>query len=118
MSQKNETWKQLCAVTGISNSVPTKSQLKYLDTWQNEWGMSIEMIQLAYEEMANHTAKLSFPYMNKVLQNWYENSITTPEAVEAEKQKRAETNSDSPDASYDIDAFTQQALNNPIKYKK
>ncbi|MBQ3005820.1 MAG: DnaD domain protein [Clostridia bacterium] len=118
LSQKNETWKQLCAVTGISNSVPTKTQLKYLDTWQNEWGMSIEMIQLAYEEMANHTAKLSFPYMNKVLQNWYENSITTPEAVEAEKQKRAETNSDSSDASYDIDEYMQKVLNTPLKYKK
>ncbi|MBR2075705.1 MAG: DnaD domain protein, partial [Fibrobacter sp.] len=35
------------------------------------------MIYLAYEEMANHTDKISFPYMNKVLANWHEAGIKT-----------------------------------------
>lgn len=120
LSRKNETWKQLCSLTGISNSVPTKKQIEYLDVWQNEWKMSLDMMHLAYEEMANHTTKLSFPYMNKVLQNWYENSITTPEAVEADKRMRAEAISatETSEASYDIDEYMQKVLNTPLEYKK
>ncbi len=119
LSKKNETWKQLCSLTGISNSTPTKKQADYLDVWQNEWNMSLEMMHLAYEEMANHTTKLSFPYMNKVLQNWYENSILTPEAVEADKQKYAEAKTaTTSEASYDIDEYMQKVLNTPLKYKK
>ncbi len=46
------------------------------------------MIHLAYEEMANHTDRLSFPYINKVLRSWHEKGLLTPEQVQADKQTR------------------------------
>lgn len=118
LNNRNTLWKEFCSLTGISNSVPTTAQSKYLDTWSREWGMSMDMIYLAYEEMADHTQKLSFAYMNKILQNWHKNSITTPEAVEKEKQKRFAQQAQTNEPSYDLDEFTRKSLSTPLKYKK
>ena len=35
------------------------------------------MIILAYDEMANHTGKLSFAYIDKILMNWHKKGIKT-----------------------------------------
>ncbi len=117
-------WKQLCAMTGISTPRPTASQSAYLRQWNTEMGFDIEMIYLAYEEMANRTDKISFPYMNKILVNWHESGIRTPRQLEesiaekkAAKQTPKKKNSKGYDASYDIDEFNRRSLEEPLVYK-
>ncbi|MBQ3603438.1 MAG: DnaD domain protein [Clostridia bacterium] len=117
-------WKQLCAMTGISTPRPTSSQSAHLRQWSTEWGFDIEMIYLAYEEMANHTDRISFPYMNKVLANWHENKIKTPQQLEeyiAEKKVAKQTpkkkNVKGYEASYDIDEFNRRSMEEPLIYK-
>ncbi len=120
------TWKKLCELTGISTPRPTASQSSFLSHWTNELKFDIDMIYLAYEEMANHTDKISFPYMNKVLQNWYDAGIKSAADVEeskqqrtAEKQKPAKNKkADGYEASYDIDEFNRRSDNSPLIYKK
>ncbi|MBQ3498419.1 MAG: DnaD domain protein [Clostridia bacterium] len=120
------TWKKLCELTGISTPRPTASQSSYLSRWTNELKFDIDMIYLAYEEMANHTDKISFPYINKVLQNWYDSSVRTPADVEesktqrtAEKTKPAKKQpGNGYEASYDIDEFNRRSDTAPLVYKK
>ncbi|MPM75081.1 hypothetical protein SDC9_122072 [bioreactor metagenome] len=81
------------------------------------------MIYLAYEEMANHTQKLSFPYINKVLENWYKNAVRTPEDVESfKKAGKPDTTKNSteknPKTSYNIDEFKKKVLKKPLVYQK
>lgn len=118
-------WKQLCEMTGISTPRPTSAQSAYLRQWSNEFGFDIEMIYLAYEEMANHTDKISFPYMNKVLANWHEAGIKTPEKLEKSKaQPKAEQKpvrkkkQTGYEASYDIEEFNRRSLEEPLVYRK
>ena len=81
-------WNQLKALTGIHTPRPTAAQEKFLTEWSDDLHFSIDMIHLAYEEMANHTDRLSFPYINKVLRSWHEKGLLTPEQVQADKQTR------------------------------
>ena len=117
-------WKQLCEMTGISTPRPTSAQSAYLRQWSNELGFDIEMIYLAYEEMANHTDKISFPYMNKVLINWHESGIKTPEQLEESKAQPKTTKpskkkkNEGYEASYDIEEFNRRSAEEPLVYKK
>lgn len=111
-------WQQLAAVAGLSASKPTAVQSEYLRVWRYEMGFSFEMISLAYEEMANHCTKLSFAYMNKVLKNWHEKGIMTPEQVaedhNAFRSRKAGTDA-LPPASYDIEKMERQLWSSPLQ---
>ena len=82
------------------------------------------MIILAYDEMANHTGKLSFAYIDKVLMNWHKKGIKTPSDIEKETEeyskakKSADRNISSQNASYDIDEFKNRSLHGELKYER
>ena len=85
------------------------------------------MIFLAYEEMTNNCRRLSFPYMNKVLESWHNDGIKTPKNLEEYKKgKRSAQGTDdksinsakNTESSYDLDEFKQQALHKPLVYNK
>jgi DnaD/phage-associated family protein len=122
----NGIWKEFAAMAGISNPRPTSVQSEYLRTWTYELSFSVDMIFLAYEEMANHCAKLSFAYINKVLTNWYDSGLKTPSDVAEAAKKRSEKKSSSKreksanknDASYDIEEYKRSTIQDPIVYKK
>ena len=76
--------------------------------------------------MANHTDKVSFPYMNKVLENWHDLGITCVAQVEEAKQQRTakkqktaqKKKTQGYEASYDIDEFDRRSETAPLVYKK
>lgn len=114
-------WKEFAAMAGIQNPRPTSAQSAFLRTWTVEMKFSVEMIYMAYEEMLDHTSKISFNYMNKILQSWYEKGIKTPEDIEREKQEYRKANEKKSAAaqqtSYDMDEFNRRADILPV-YKK
>ncbi|MBR2869213.1 MAG: DnaD domain protein [Clostridia bacterium] len=127
----NSLWKSFAAATGISNPRPTNSQIPFLKKWINDMKFSLDMIVLAYEEMANHTGKLNFKYIDRILTTWYEKKWTTPEKLEnglAQERlnsgpKPAKTSKSknslleiSP--SYDLDKFEQQSIHGELKYDR
>lgn len=122
LSTSNALFNELKKLAGISTPKPTNAQVKYLNEWKNELGYDIEMIYLAYEEMANNCSKVSFPYMDKILRNWHDEKMKTPLDVERAKNsrknsKKPQKNYTSHAPSYNIDDFTKNALNNPLIYK-
>jgi DnaD/phage-associated family protein len=118
----NSVWKQFAAMAGIQNPRPTASQSAYLRTWSVEMKFSVEMIYLAYEEMVDHSNKISFAYMNKVLSTWHDKGLKTPDDVEKDKlefrkRKESKTTSSSGNTSFDMDEFNRRADKLPV-YKK
>ena len=114
-------WKELSAMAGLTAPNPTAVQSEYLRAWSSELGFGVDMIFLAYEEMANHCQKLSFAYMNKVLRNWFGKGLKSPQDVSEDNRRFREKksqDSDKPPASYDIDEMEQRLLYGPIVYKK
>ncbi len=120
-------WKEFAKYAGISTPRPTAAQITYLRKWSEEWKFSFEMIIRAYDEMANHTGKLSFAYMDKVLASWNKKNIKTvkdieKEAADFESKKIAKASSVPPpasqNASYDIDEFKKQSIHGELKYER
>lgn len=128
----NETWNKLRSLTDISNRVPTSKQRGYLVAWVKEYGYDENIIYYAYEESIDRTGKMSMPYMDKIIRNWYERGVKTPMDIQREKAKWQEERDkklpqknapkqkapallqDEP--SYDVSAFTKKAIG--LKYKK
>lgn len=116
-------WSQFRDATGVHNPSPTKTQREYLHSWINTMHFSMDMIVLAYEEMANNTDKFSFPYMNKILVNWDKANIRTPQEAAAAKKERSEKyaakknaqkQENTPAPSYDLDAYAKTSYMNPM----
>ncbi|MBR6531192.1 MAG: DnaD domain protein, partial [Clostridia bacterium] len=112
-------WKEFARMAGIPNPRPTSSQSAYLKTWSTEFGYGVDMIYLAYEEMLDHSGKISFAYMNKVLASWHQKGLKTPDDVEKDKQSFREKKSKKNDTntSYDMNEFNRRANQLPV-YKK
>lgn len=115
-------WREFAQMAGIQNPKPTTAQSAFLRTWTIDMKFNVEMIYLAYEEMSNHTTKLSFPYMNKVLTNWFEKGIKTPDDIERDKQEYKKSveqkKKDKSAVSYDIDGFNNKASELPVYNQK
>ncbi len=124
LKNANTVWKEFSQFAGITNPRPTVKQTEYLRRWNTEWKFSINMILLAYEEMANHTSKLSMAYIDKILMNWYNNGYKTPDDVEKaaeeqkDKSKLASKSKSGVDASYDLDKFKEESLHGELKYER
>lgn len=122
----NSLWKEFASAAGITTPRPSMKQTEYLRRWSNEFKFGIDMIMLAYEEMANHTGKLSLSYMDKVLLNWHSKGYKKPLDIEnaKEEQKSAGKASIMPkpdnsnNASYDLDEFKKRSLYSELKYER
>ena len=124
LKNSNTLWKEFAQNAGITNPRPTVKQTEYLRKWSSEWKFSINMILLAYEEMANHTSKLSMAYIDKILMNWYNKGYKKPADIEnaaaeqKDKTKPADKTKKGNEASYDLDKFKEQSLHGELKYER
>ncbi len=124
----DETWHKLRAMTEITNKNPTQKQKRFLTAWTKEYGYDADMIFFAYEESVDNTGKASFEYMDKVLANWYKNSVRTPQDIQREKLKwqqqkskltvqknvRQKPPGERREPTFDVSEFTKKAVG--IKY--
>ena len=110
---------QIREAFGIQDRGLTAANKRYIRQWFEDYHFSLEMIKLAYERAVNRIGNLSFPYINKILQNWKNAGITTPADVAAEERKRQAAwekpreKQPDPSASYDIDEFESRGFNIP-----
>lgn len=74
-------------VLGILDRPLSQLEDKFLTKWRYSYNMTEEMVALAYEHCIIQTAKLSFPYMDKILLRWKENGIHT--VLEAERDNQS-----------------------------
>lgn len=93
---------------------PTAKQQEFIDSWK-EKGYSIELIEYACEKTIEAIDKINFPYINKILENWYSQGLITKAKIDSESEnrknnKRAETTYDD-GHSYDIEAYKALANN-------
>lgn len=95
----------LRTLCGMGDRQLTTKEAAFVNTWFDTWSLPFEMIRLAYEKTVDSTGKISFSYMNKVLENWHAEGYTTA-ADAASKAKKAEN----ANSSFDADEFFMAAL--------
>lgn len=116
-------WKEFAAETGIKNPQPTAKQITFIEIWIKEWKMDYPLIIKAYEEMAEHTGKLSFSYMNKILENWHSKGLKN--ITDYENYEKSQTDSktaiktdSSQSPSYNIEEYRQKSDSKKLKYER
>ena len=85
-SQREQSYASLKRIFGINSRDLTNIEQNYLKTWTSVYNMSEEMIALAYEYCILRINKLSLPYMNRIIENWFENGIHTIADAEADNE--------------------------------
>lgn len=104
-------------IMGIADRSLSQIEEKYLIKWHEEMNMSEEMIALAYEYCIIQTAKLSFPYMDKIITRWAAEDIRTVTAAEEDNRKfkkRAKTS----DTAFGDNAYDHDDLELRSRRKK
>ena len=71
---------QLMGALQIRGRNLTPAEERYAQSWL-DMGMDDELISMAYERTCLNTGGLNWAYMNKILQRWAKEGLTTAEAV-------------------------------------
>ncbi len=66
---------------GIEGRALSKKEKEHILRWREEMTFSMEMIEEAYNVCVDRKGKLSFPYINGILSDWYQRGVKTPEDV-------------------------------------
>ena len=99
---------QIRTIFGMGARAFTAKEKKAVMLWLGEYGSSMELIRIAYEKTVNATGKASVPYASKILERWYREGLTTPEAVE--KAEREDGKGKEDNENFDTDDFFEAAL--------
>ena len=99
-NRKLTAWGMVEKAFGIDRRKPSDKELEYASRWVLEWGFSREMLKEAYNRCIDQTAKLQMSYINKILERWYKEKITTPADID-KPQTAAAKSKDSASGAYD-----------------
>jgi len=101
---KKNYMNNLKQVFGIRDRRLTGIEEDYLTKWHDTLGMPEELIALSYEYCILRINKISFPYMDRIIERWHEQGIFTIEAAERENEnfKKSHENTDNNDSGFDI----------------
>lgn len=104
----------------------SENQEKLIECWK-EWGISIEMINCAYQiTLDNEVRRNIFKYMNSIITRWHNSGITTVEQVHEDSKlhsqqetkpkdkKSGKKNSDFNEDMYDIFVNNFEVIKNEI----
>jgi DnaD/phage-associated family protein len=69
------------------NRRPTPKQQQFIDSWKSK-SYSTELIEYAYEKTVESIDKVSFPYINSILENWNANGLSNREMVDSADTRR------------------------------
>lgn len=88
---------------GLGERTLSAKERNFIHCWFDTYRFGPEMIQLAYDRTVDLTGKAAFPYLNKILTQWYQNGITTPQAAMDEMNgRKTGARAQAAPASYDL----------------
>lgn len=101
---------------GLKGRALTERERKFIHHWYVELGYGLPLIQSAYERTVDNLGKLSFPYLNSILDNWKQRGIVIPEDIaRLDPLKSTSKQSVRPEqrTSYDLEEFDQRGFQIP-----
>ncbi len=99
---------QVRRIVGVMERRLTTKELAYINAWQNKFKMGLEMVRAAFELTVDQTGKLSFAYMNKILESWSEENIHRLEDIK--KSTKSSIKKDGKKSDYDFQELERTAF--------
>lgn len=103
-AKRDLAWNVVQGAFGIEKRKPSTKELEYSNLWVNEWKISADMLKAAYDACIDSKAKLSIPYIAKIVESWHRDGVTSPEQLKTQKPKTKMPNKNNY-AGYDLDLF-------------
>ena len=103
-------WGVVRKTFGIERRKPSEKELELSNLWINEWQIDRDLLKAAYDACVDSKAKLSMPYVAKIVETWRKDSIKTTKDL-ANRSKPATNTTKKDYAGYDLDLF-EKMLNN------
>lgn len=91
-------------IMGIDRTF-SKTESDFLYKWRDEYNMSEEMVALAYEYCVIQISKISFQYMDKILQRWHDSGIHTVAQAEEDNKNFKRSPSSPKQGGYQPEVF-------------
>lgn len=117
-AQKN-TWNKVRNTLGLSSRMPSQRESDFSMKWVDEYKMPLDLIRLAYDECVDNTGKISFAYMNKILERWFDAGVKNKNDTE-NLRKKTDTKKmklkAAKEPSFDLDKYDQDTNVNLQKY--
>ena len=102
---------QIRSIMGINDRALSPTEKQHIARWCG-WNMPVELVKLAYDICAARTGKLSFSYINSILNSWHEKGFTTVEQAKNENRRgKGKGKGSGGKASYDIDEYVRLSMN-------
>ncbi len=79
---------QVMGILSIFGREPSPTEARYINEWLS-YGLSAELIGLAYDKTVLRTGNLSWKYMDTILKSWHDKKLLTPEEVETGDVRKA-----------------------------
>ena len=95
---------------GIADRALSKAEEQYIRKWHGEYNYDEEMILYAYELCLLNTSKLSFPYIDKIIERWNEMNLRTKQDVDDDNKKHKSKTSANTSFSAYSDGFNHNDL--------
>lgn len=84
-------WSIVEKAFGIEHRMPSSKELEYSEVWVSDWKFDRAMLKEAYDICVDAKAKLSMPYINKILEGWHTKGFKTVEQTKAPTKKPQST---------------------------
>ena len=78
--QRKERAARALETVQVRGRAPTPTERKYIESWL-DMGFSDGALAEAYDRTVVSTGALKWPYMNKILVNWHQKGLHTPEEI-------------------------------------
>lgn len=101
-----EAWRIVSAVFGLERRKPSKKETELSLKWINEWKISKEMLEAAYDACVDAKSKFSFAYVAKIIESWNEKGYKKPEDIE-KRTCTAGAGEETGYAAYDLELFEE-----------
>ena len=91
-NKRKTAWGIVLSAFGMEYRMPSDKELEFSGRWVAEWGFKGDLLKEAYNICVDKNAKLSMPYINKILEKWHKDGIKTVEETKAAAKTKASKN--------------------------
>lgn len=111
-AKQNLAWSIVQNAFGIDRRKPSTKELELSNIWINEWKISVNLLKAAYDTCIDSKAKLSMPYIAKIIEQWHKEGVTSADEIKKNKASKPQVKNDY--AGYDLDQY-EKMLKQKIK---
>jgi DnaD/phage-associated family protein len=90
-NMRKTAWGMIEKAFGLDHRMPSEKELVFASEWVIKWGFGEKMLKAAYNICVDKNAKISMPYINKILKSWFEKGIKSPEDIAEAEASKAKT---------------------------